>query len=333
MQLGSHLSNDLADIPMLNLDASAIYGTPLMQQLVKMSRSSRPALRKVCDYILRHPLSAATLTIDTMAARAESSTAAVNRLANAMGLNGYTGLHNALVSNLLDLIDPQEQVHGELRRRPQTGFCLEKQTKVAKGNLDGVSHCNDPDTLQAMVRRLLCANRIYVLGLGNSFYLAGLAAASLLPVCPNTTTVGVEGGVEMAAYRLASIGRGDVLLAISVPNYAQDTLRLANFAREHGASVLALTDSPASPLSQTADLALYASTSHPVLQNSKVALHSLIEAVVAATFQADSASVDRSLGLAARMLAYPSNGLDTEPVPQHLHAESPSFHAQPKPEH
>lgn len=293
----------------MDLDNAAIYATPLMTKLVGMSRNSRPALRKVCEYILRHPLSAATLTIDTLAIRSESSTAAVNRLANAMGLNGFTGLHNALVSNLLEVIEPQEQVRSELVRKPRNGFCLDNQIRVSKGNLDGVSVANTPQTFQAMVHRLLSAGRIYVIGFGNSTYLAGLAVATLLPVCPSTTHVSTEGGAEMAAYRLANIGNKDTLLAISLPKYADDTVRMARFAHGRGASVLALTDSPASPLCEVADLALFAPPSHPVLLNSKIALHALIEALVAAAYQADHLWVAHSALLAADAMA--CNRLDT----------------------
>lgn len=288
----------------MDLDTSALYTSPLMLKLAAMARDSRPALRKVCDYILRHPLSAATLTIDTMAIRSQSSTAAVNRLANAMGMNGFTGLHNALVSNLLEVIEPQEQVRSELTRKPCTGFSLDKQVRVSKGNLDGLSAANLPHTYQAMVHRLLSAGRIYVVGFGNSAYLAGLAVASLLPVCPSTTHVSTEGGVEMAAYRLANIGNRDVLLAISMPNYAKDTVHLAHFAHSRGASVLALTDSPASPLCHVADLALFAPPSHPILINSKVALHALIEALVAGAYQADHVWVAHSALLAANAMAF-----------------------------
>jgi DNA-binding MurR/RpiR family transcriptional regulator len=288
----------------MDLDTSALYTSPLMMKVAATARSSRPALRKVCEYILRHPLSAATLTIDTMALRSQSSTAAVNRLANTMGFNGFTGLHNALVSNLLEVIEPQEQVRSELVGKHCTGFSLNKQVRISKGHLDGLNAANSPHTYQAMVHRLLSAGRIYVIGFGNSAYLAGLAVANLLPVCPSTTHVSTEGGVEMAAYRIAGIGSNDVLVAISLPNYAEDTVRLAHFARGRGASVMALTDSPASPLCAIAELALFAPHSHPMLSNSKVALHALIEALVAGAYHADRGTVAQSALLTADAMAF-----------------------------
>lgn len=49
----------------------------------------QPSLRKVADFILRHPLRA-TLTIEEMAHETRTSPAAVNRLAKALNLGGYS---------------------------------------------------------------------------------------------------------------------------------------------------------------------------------------------------------------------------------------------------
>ncbi|WPO98342.1 MurR/RpiR family transcriptional regulator [Pseudomonas sp. HR96] len=293
---------------MLLIQESSVYDSRLMVQLAKMSRTTRPALRKVCDFILRHPLSSATLTIDILAMRAESSTAAVNRLANAMGMNGYTGLHNALVDNLLRLVAPDEQVHGEVNRRRRSGFSLEQQIRLAKGNLDGVLLGNSSERFDAVVKALQNAKRTYIVGFGASYYLAGLAAASLMPVCSGVSTVSVEGGAEMAAYRLATIASGDVLLAIAMPPYHDEVVRLAQFAQARGATLLALTDSPASPLSALTDLALYAPQAHAVLTNSKVALLGVIEALVAAICLASQDSENLSMRLATDALNYLQEG-------------------------
>lgn len=80
----------------------------------------------------------------------------------------------------------------------------------------------------------------------------------------------MEGGNENAAYRLAAIAGPDVLLAIALPRYSQDTLQLSRLAHERKAAVLAITDSPASPLARHVP---YAPADPPVL--------ALIEGLVA----------------------------------------------------
>ena len=49
------------------------------------------------------------------------------------------------------------------------------------------------------------------------------------------------------------LGSGDVVLAISFTPYASETLDLATIAARSGAEVVAITDSPFSPLIQVAD--------------------------------------------------------------------------------
>ncbi|WP_213880390.1 MurR/RpiR family transcriptional regulator [Pseudomonas sp. dw_358] len=276
---------------MSDLLGSSIYDTRLMIHIAKMARISRPALRKVADFILRYPLSSATLTIDTMAERSASSTAAVNRLANAMGLNGYTGLHNALVDNLLGRIAPGEQVRGELLKRPRAGFSLEQQIRLTKGNLDGVADSNGTDTFEGLARALMGASRIHIVGLGNSYYLASVAADSLVEVRPNVGTVSTEGGLDMATYRMATVTSADALLTIALPPYVDETMHLVRLARERGAKVLAITDSPASPLAEAADITLFAPAGHAVLQSSRIASLTLIEALVSAIRHADQGAL------------------------------------------
>jgi len=275
-----------------NLSGLPIHQTPLMLKIALTARETRPALRKVCDFLLRYPLSSATLTIDTIARRAESSTAAVNRLANAMGMNGFTGLHNALVDNLLGMLAPQEHIATEILRRPRTRFCIEQQVNLTRSNLDGVVNLNCNEIFDRVVDQLVAAPHVYIVGFGSSFYLAGLAAASLSTVCATATALNVEGGAEVAAYRLATVAPGDVLLAIALPPYSSDTMMLAQWARSRGATVHGITDSPASPLCEIAHSTLFAPPIHPILPNSKVGVLTLLEAIIATVSQASAPAIE-----------------------------------------
>ena len=77
---------------------TTIYAAPVMRKLAEVAPHLQPSLRKVADFILRHPLRAATLTIEEMAQETATSPAAVNRLAKAMNLGGYTGMKAELVA-------------------------------------------------------------------------------------------------------------------------------------------------------------------------------------------------------------------------------------------
>ncbi|NNG62329.1 MurR/RpiR family transcriptional regulator, partial [Pseudomonas fragi] len=256
---------------------TTIYAAAVMRKLAEIVPELQPSLRKVADFILRHPLRAATLTIEEMAHETSTSPAAVNRLAKALNLGGYSGMKAELVATLQQVVSPVDKLRNELAHRPDGAFGLHEQIQSASSNLATAATSNHPDTFEAFVNHLVKARKIYILGFGNSVYFAGLAASTLIPFCADATAISMEGGNENAAYRLAAITDQDVLLAISLPRYSIDTLQLSRFASERGATVLAITDSPASPLSSIARHVLFAPADHPVLTSSSIAVLALIE--------------------------------------------------------
>lgn len=298
-----------------------VYKTPLMQQMIQVADELRhkagtagekqTALYKVAYFILQNPWLSPTLNIERLADGAHTSTAAVNRLANHMGLNGFTGLREALVEHLLELVSPADQVHTEIAHHPERGFALSQQVRLCNGNLEAVLNSNDDEHFEAVVTGVSRARQLYILGFGNSHHLAGLAASCLVPHCANVVTLNMEGGSENAAYRLATVSADDVLLALALPPYTRDTLRLAQYAASRGARVLAITDSPASPMVEIANHCLFAPPAHPVLRNSKVALLAVIEALASAVRLRNQEPVNESIRLAENALQYlQHNGSD-----------------------
>jgi DNA-binding MurR/RpiR family transcriptional regulator len=76
-------------------------------------------------------------------------------------------------------------------------------------------------------------------------------------------------------------------------------VHVARYAKSKGTRILALTDAPISPLAMLADHALYAPPAHPVLRNSKVAMLSIIEALVAAVQLQHQPRIDLALNQAS----------------------------------
>ena len=283
---------------------TTVYAAPVMRKLAERVADLQPSLRKVADFILRHPLKAATLTIEELAVETATSPAAVNRLAKAIDLGGYTGLKAELVDTLQQMVSPVDKLRNELAQRTDGGFGLHEQLQIAGSNLATASANNSAETFEAFVSCLIEARKIYILGFGNSAYMAGLAAANLVPFCADAISISMEGGNENAAYRLAAITDRDVLLSISLPRYSLDTLQLSRFASERGATVLAITDSPASPLTAIARHALFAPADHPVLISSNGAVLALIEGLVAGVMARNKEAVQLAAELTESVMSY-----------------------------
>ncbi|PYC21738.1 MurR/RpiR family transcriptional regulator [Pseudomonas mosselii] len=283
---------------------TTVYASAVMLKLSQSLSELPPSLRKVADYILRHPLKAATLTIEEMAQATATSPAAVNRLAKALDLGGYSGMKAELVATLQQMVSPVDKLRNELAQRPGGDFGLHEQIQSATSNLATTASNNQADAFEAFVSCLLEARKVYVLGFGNSVYLAGLAASTLVPFCKDACAISMEGGNENAAYRLAAITEQDVLLAIALPRYSQDTLQLSRFAHERKATVLAITDSPASPLAPLARHVLYAPADHPVLTSSNIAVLALIEGLVAGVMARNKEAVKLATELTESVMSY-----------------------------
>jgi DNA-binding MurR/RpiR family transcriptional regulator len=284
---------------MYNPPGSTLYESPLMLQLIELLPTLKPALRKVADYILRDPLQAATLNIHELGARTSASTAAVHRFAKAMGFDGFIGLRHALLHNLRGWVSTGVEPHDEETDLADGQFSLRQQVRQAKHNLDAVIDSNPQAAFDAAVQALESARRIYIIGFGNSFHLAGLLGAFLIPFGNEITVVSNDGGIDITAHRIAPIGAEDILLALSLPPYTRETVHVARYAKSKGTRILALTDAPISPLAMLADHALYAPPAHPVLRNSKVAMLSIIEALVASVQLQHQPRIDLALNQAS----------------------------------
>lgn len=266
---------------MAHTNSTKVYDSDLMRKLHIQHADLRPALKKVSTFLQANPYRSATLNIEELAAATGTSTAAVNRLANAIGFNGFTGLRFALMENLLAVVSSADVIEDRLKRSPETGFDLEQQIGLSRHHLDNVTRMNDNQTFEDMARRLVSSQNVFVVGFGNSFHIAEMVAAGLNPFCVGAHCVTLDGGMEGSAYRLCSITSNDALLAIALPAYTAETIRMAEYAQSRNACVMSITDCPASPLVKLSNMSLFIPATHPVLPNSKVGLMAAVEALLA----------------------------------------------------
>jgi 6-phospho-3-hexuloisomerase len=101
---------------------------------------------------------------------------------------------------------------------------------------------------EEMVRAILAAQRIYVLGLGRSGLILRMFAMRLMQIGLNAHVVGDA--------TTPAIGVGDLLIALSGSGRTETVVALARKAKGYGAQVLAITSNLATPLAEVADMTL-----------------------------------------------------------------------------
>src|SRR5699024_10941914 len=81
---------------------------------------------------------------------------------------------------------------------------------------------------------------------------------------------------------LLRVGEGDVVIGISFPRYSSRTIQAMNFARDRGATTIAITDSEASPLAAISRYTLKARSDMDSFVDSLVAPLSMVNALLVA---------------------------------------------------
>lgn len=240
-----------------------------------------PSLSRVGRWMSTHPIRTLSHSAEEIASLTGTSVAAVNRFACAAGFEGFSHLKTVLGDELQSTVEPLRKLRGAKAK----GRSANAKTAAAVIDAEALLRATTLPQIPRAAGRLLKARQVLVLGLGTSGYLAGYAAHALMPFLPRVWALAGEGGTEEAARRLSRCGRGDVLIAVSLPRYSKDTVRLARFARERGAHIIAITDAASAPLVAVADACLLAPSEHPVMPSSAVGALAVIEAIAAAVMR------------------------------------------------
>ena len=282
----------------------AFAGSAMGQALLRVLGEGSASQRAIADYVLRNQMRVAACGIEELAEACAVSTATISRFARDLGYKNFAALRGAVAETLQSVLQPVEKLRNSIGRGRDPASPAMESLGFAEANIAASARALDPRMLERVVGCLTEAATVCVLGFGLSVHLAGALAMHLQPFCAHVVEVAASGGTEVAAGHLATIGKGDVLVVISFPRYALDVVRLTQFARDRGATIVSITDSPASPLSGLGHYVLYAPGAHPVLPSSASAALAVIEALAVALMVSQQANVDKAARLTEAIASY-----------------------------
>ena len=280
--------------------AESSLGRSLLRVLAEGSASNRA----IADYLLRNQVRVTALGIEELAEACEVSTATISRFARDLGFKNYAAMRGAVAETLQSVLQPVEKLRSTIARRAAATSPALESLDYAEAAIAATSRALAGAQLDRIGTVLTKARTVYVLGFGLSSFLAGTLAMHLQPFCLHVVEAAASGGTEVAASHLATIGASDVLVVISLPRYTLDAVSLTRFARAGGATVVSITDSPASPLAELGHHALYAPSAHPVLPSSSSAALAIIEALAVSLMTSSQANVAKAARHTEAIAAY-----------------------------
>lgn len=234
----------------------------LRERLAAMGDQLTPRARDAARYALDHPNDMALNPVATIAKNSGIAASAFIRMAQALGFAGYGEMQALFREPLKRSASPswRERIRhygGELPVADASDPAALLRA-FSQANAVSLEHLRDDAAAQplaAAIRLLRGAQTVYVLGLRRSYAVAAYLAYALARVGRPTVHITGQGGA--IGEQASALQPRDVLLAISFPPYAADTLQVCEQARRLGAKRLAITDSVLSPLARGAELVLH----------------------------------------------------------------------------
>lgn len=235
--------------------------------------------KKIASYILEHFERAAYMTAFKLGQTTGVSESTVVRFAGELGFDGYPELQRALKELLraqLTSVQRVEVTDSLIGDKEILDEVLLSDADKLRRTFETI----DREGFNRAVDKIIGARRIYILGVRSSAYLAGFLFYNLQMVFDNLKLVQTTSGNEMLE-QIMRVDKEDTVIAISFPRYSKRIVNAVEFAKRRGANVIALTDSPESPIAQSADQILTASSDMASFVDSLVAPLSIINAIVA----------------------------------------------------
>ena len=236
--------------------------------------------RRIARYILDHYDEAAALTASRLGKLAGVSESTVVRFASELGYDGYPSMQRALQEMIRGRLTSTQRIQAagsRLSGQDVLGAVLQSDMEklrevVAKADRKAFAH---------VVDQVQGARHVYILGTRSSAFVAGYLNFYLHLLMENVTLVQSTAAGEIFE-QLFRVGPGDVMIAISFPRYSSVTVNTVKFAKDRGATIVAITDNELSPVYRMSDAALLAPCEMISFVDSMVAPLSLINALVVA---------------------------------------------------
>jgi DNA-binding MurR/RpiR family transcriptional regulator len=229
-----------------------------LKDLLIARRETLPRrLLQVAAFALENPDEIAFGTVASVAAQADVQPSALIRFAKAIGYAGFTDLQDVFRSQLKSR---WPDYHERLAR---LGEVADDGSNSAKALLDGFAESAiasierlrgtvSGDDIDRASKILAAADTIYLLGLRRAFPVTAYLAYTLAKL--DVRAVAVNDVGALAPEQTTGATERDALIAVSFTPYTPTTVELTGQLAGRGIPVVAITDSPFSPLAPSADV-------------------------------------------------------------------------------
>lgn len=260
----------------LNINTTPGFNTRINAAVSKL----RDSEKKIVEFIEQNKEEIIHISITELAERSDTSESSVVRLCKRLGYKGFQDLKIHLAR---EVVAPEKQIHEAIEKGDDI---VTIKKKVFQSNIqalyDSIEICSD-DEIQKAVEAIANARLIEFYGTGGSGTVSLDAQHKLLKL-----------GIKSFAYidsilqsmSASVLTKQDVVIGISHTGSNTDVLTAMKLAKEAGATIICLTNSSKSPITQISDIVLQTSAKETLFRtdaiSSRIAQLTIIDVLIAA---------------------------------------------------
>jgi DNA-binding MurR/RpiR family transcriptional regulator len=224
--------------------------------IVERAADMPKRLTQVATYAVENPDDIAFGTVASIALSAAVQPSTLVRFAQALGYQGFSDLQEVFRSRLRDRVlnydERLQQLRGHAGGKSKANVIFDGFSEASERSINDLRAKLDPQQLEQAVQVLSEAQTIYLLGLRRSFPITSYMSYAFGKLGVRNMLIDAVGG--LAAEDLSFATPKDCILAISFTPYASETIALAQTAGARKIPLIAITDSPFSPLAPVSSL-------------------------------------------------------------------------------
>ncbi|MFF2323971.1 MurR/RpiR family transcriptional regulator [Agrobacterium sp. NPDC058088] len=237
---------------------------PLADTIITAFDGMSVQLQAAARYVIDHPSDVALLSMREQARQAGVQPATMTRFAKYLGLDGYDDIRDLYAEAMRggDAGFAGKAGAQALNQKLKGDHALAAEMLTSVGNqIMRLAETGSLDRIVEAASVLAHARRVYCLGLRSSHSIAWHLHYIMTLIGEKSTIL--DGIAGTGADAIGSATSEDVLFVASVMPYTRAAIEIAEYARDRGVKIVAVTDSEVSPLAQLAATALIVSTDNP----------------------------------------------------------------------
>ncbi|MEM7432120.1 MAG: MurR/RpiR family transcriptional regulator [Pseudomonadota bacterium] len=280
-------------VPSLDSGTSDTVLEVLASQLPTLT----PETRKAAAYVLENPNDVGVSSIREIAEAAKVKPNTFVRMARTVGFEGYDEFREPFREEIRagqPTFPDRARWLQSLSKEGEHGGLFASMASSAITNIEQTFADTDADRIKAAADAVVEARQTYVLGVGLNHTLARSFAYLADMALENVVAIPRDGG--LAIDDIARAGPDDVLIAMTFKPYRTDVLEAVGIAHEQGATIVGISDSPASPLVAGMPHSFVVQTDSPQFFTSTIAAGALLETLMAFVIADASPNVIRNIG-------------------------------------